>query len=102
MVENMKAVAFGRITDKQWREAVKASLRGESLDSLVTKSVEGIDIQPLYTKESIKQKELHAQIRNIIHCTKYNNEWLIAQPSYQQEGTSFIKRARASLTKGNE
>src|SRR5690625_4362660 len=102
MVENMKAIAFEQITDKQWKEAAKASLRGISLDKLVTKTIEGIDIQALYTEESITQKKVHTQIRNIIHCTKYNEEWLIVQPSYKQEGKSFIKRARASLTEGNE
>ena len=102
MVENMKAIAFERMTDEQWVEAAKASLRGLSFDNLITKTMEGVDIYPLYTKESIKQKEIHEQMCNIIRSTKFNMEWIIIQPSYKQDSKSFIKNVKAQLEDGNE
>ena len=36
---------------KEWSELAKKELRGSNVDSLVWKTPEGIEIQPLYTKE---------------------------------------------------
>lgn len=46
MVEALFA-EFEPATRAQWLEAVRASLRGDALDNLVTKTCEGIDIHPL-------------------------------------------------------
>ena len=38
---------------KEWSELAKKELRGSNVDSLVWKTPEGIEIQPLYTKEDL-------------------------------------------------
>src|SRR5690625_3502723 len=102
MVEKMKAIAFERATDKQWMEIAKASLRGLSLDTLVTKTIEDIELHALYTKESIKQKNIHEQIKNSIHVTTFSKDWQIVQPIYDQNGKGFIKNLKTSIVDGNE
>lgn len=102
MVEKMKAIAFERATDEQWMEIAKASLSGLSLDTLVTKTIEDIELHALYTKESIKQKNIHEQIKNIIHLTTFSEDWQIVQPTYNQNSKGFIKSLKTSVAAGNE
>ncbi|NNE23674.1 MAG: methylmalonyl-CoA mutase small subunit [Rhizobiales bacterium] len=42
------AADFPAINEEEWRERVARVLKGASFDTLVTKSADGIDIQPLY------------------------------------------------------
>ncbi|TWP48277.1 methylmalonyl-CoA mutase [Lentzea tibetensis] len=54
MMELALAADFPSATREQWRDLVDAVLRksGASYDSLVTRTYDGIDIQPLYTEAS--------------------------------------------------
>lgn len=56
MMELALAADFPSTTREQWRDLVEAVLRksGASYDSLVTRTYDGIDIQPLYTEASAK------------------------------------------------
>ena len=44
------------MTDKKadWRTLAEAELRGRPVDDLTWKTLEGIDVQPLYTADDLK------------------------------------------------
>jgi methylmalonyl-CoA mutase len=46
---------FSRVTYKQWRDAAEQALKGASFEKkLITKTYEGIDLQPIYWQEDIE------------------------------------------------
>ena len=69
MITKMKSQQFDRTNDAEWREVAIESLRGLPFEKLITKTMEGIDIQPLYTKEQTekalgeRQDELLTSVR---------------------------------------
>jgi hypothetical protein len=42
------ASEFPKATEDDWRERVAKTLKGRSFDSLVTETLDGIELQPLY------------------------------------------------------
>ena len=50
-------MSFKTITKDEWRELSKKELKGKEVETLIWKSPEGIDIQPLYTKEDLEKLE---------------------------------------------
>src|SRR5690625_6877073 len=81
MITKMKTQQFDRVNDAEWRKATVKSLRGLPFEKLVTKTLEGIDIQPLYTKEQTeKQLGNHqAQLLKTIRAGQTSSDWIIAQ-----------------------
>jgi len=43
---------FPPVTAQQWREKIIADLKGDDYNKLITKTLEGIDIQPFYHRET--------------------------------------------------
>jgi len=103
MISKMKTTSFNKLDDKQWEEVAVQSLKGSPLDNLVVKTLEGIDIKPLYTQENSvhggkeEASRLHA-IRKGIH----QQDWTIAQPTYAKDSTEFMTQIEDALAKGNE
>ena len=56
MITKMKTQQFNQVNDANWREVAIESLRGLPFERLITKTLEGIDIQPLYTKEQVSKE----------------------------------------------
>ena len=52
-INNMKTTTFEKVDYEQWKETASASLKGKPFDQLITKIIEGIDLQPLYTEEAL-------------------------------------------------
>lgn len=103
MITRMKQTTFDQINDKQWEEVAVKSLRGRPLEDLVTKTLEEIDIKPLYTKEnSNKNKTLEKNRLETIRQGIKEQDWTIAQETYATGGATFIKKLQESLDKGNE
>ncbi len=104
MIEKMKQVTFDEVNDAMWEEEAVKSLRGRPLEELISKTSEGIDIHPLYTKELL-EKTLGNQVENItetVRQTKNSDTWTIAQAIYQKSGEDFITELTDSLKRGNE
>ncbi|CAM3125219.1 methylmalonyl-CoA mutase family protein [Filibacter tadaridae] len=95
-IQKMKTTTFKKSTVDQWKEAATQSLRGKPLESLVTKTIEGIDLKPLYTLEDY-EKRLHKK-RSI----KKDASWIIAQQTFGEDGKDFLDRLRTSISRGNE
>ncbi len=104
MVEKMKQVTFDKVDDALWKETATKSLRGKSFDSLTSKTAEGIEIHPLYTKELIEKTiaDRVEEITETVRQTKKTDTWTIAQAIYTQSGEVFIADLEDSLKRGNE
>lgn len=104
MVEKMKQVTFDKVDDALWKETAIKSLRGKSFDTLTSKTAEGIEIHPLYTKELIEKTiaDRVEEITETVRQTKKTDTWTIAQATYGNTGEDFIIDLIDSLDRGNE
>lgn len=97
LIEQIKQTTFDEKTYDEWQEIATKSLRGLSFEKLITKTIEGIDLYPLYTAQSSKLDSLHP-----IRSAKKENGWTIAQAVYSKDASSFLQSLEESLSKGNE
>jgi len=92
----MQTTTFATAGFEQWKEAAIQSLKGKPFDSLITKTIEGIDLQPLYTQESL------AKLGEPIRATKQETGWIVAQQPYATDGQQFVAELKNSIERGNE
>ena len=97
-IHKMKAATFESATYSEWKEVAEQSLRGMPFDRLITKTAEGIDLQPLYTGEQDGITETIASIRG----EKQQAGWIIAQQQYAKDAKTFVVELKESLERGNE
>lgn len=104
MITKMKEQQFAKTNDAKWREVAVESLRGLPFEKLVTKTLEGIEIQPLYTKEQTEKQlgNRQAQLLKTVRAGQVSSDWTIAQRTYSTDGATFIKETIEALEKGNE
>jgi methylmalonyl-CoA mutase len=95
-IHNMQTTTFDKTGFEQWKEAAVQSLKGKPFDSLITKTIEGIDLQPLYTQESISKRT------QPIRVTKKETGWIVAQQPYATDGQHFVAELKNSIERGNE
>lgn len=96
-VDSMKTIRFQETNHEEWQEVAVKSLRGMPFDKLITKTIEGIDLQPLYTKENAKLNPSTNKIREA-----HEKNWIIAQAQYGKSGEVYISNLMNSLSRGNE
>ncbi len=99
----MKAISFPEATDAEWKETAVKSLRGMPFEKLITKTLEGVEIHPLYTQETLK--ELHNKLDTMtatIRHTKDTSSWTIAQDNYAKTDSDFLTALTDSIERGNE
>src|SRR5699024_2320099 len=100
----MNQITFNQINDASWRETAVQSLKGIPYENLQTHTLEGITIDPLYTKEmydayfSGDVDSFTRQIQTGINTP----DWTIAQVTYAKTGETFIRELKKSLDAGNE
>lgn len=92
-IHTMKSTTFEQVDFEQWKEEAVRSLKGKPLESLMTKTLEGIDLQPLYTRESFIEG---------VRVTKQQTGWLIAQQTHATNGQQFVMELKNSLDRGND
>lgn len=103
-------MSFKTITKDEWRELSKKELKGKEVETLIWKSPEGIDIQPLYTKEDLEKLEytdtfpgLPPFIRGPKATMYAGRPWTIRQYagfSTAEESNAFYKRNLAQGQQG--
>lgn len=104
MITKMKTQQFDDANDAKWREVAVESLRGLPFERLITKTLEGIDIQPLYTKEQV-EKDLssrQAELLKSVRAGQTSSDWTIAQRTYTTDGAQFVAETKEAIEKGNE
>ncbi len=96
-IHNMQTTTLIEAGFEQWKEAAVQSLKGKPFDSLITKTIEGIDLQPLYTQES------SCETCTANSCsTKKRQGWIVAQQPYATDGQQFVAELKNSIERGNE
>jgi methylmalonyl-CoA mutase len=95
-VHIMKTATFDKADTALWREAATNTLKGKPFETLVTKTLEGIDLHPLYTLEDLESRaQKHRGIGN-------KAGWIVTQQTFAQDGQQFIEKVKDSLKRGNE
>ncbi|MGR3627875.1 MAG: methylmalonyl-CoA mutase [Sulfitobacter sp.] len=94
----------------RWQELATGELRGRSLDDLTWKTLEGIDVQPLYTADDVNGLEHlgsipgEAPFTRGVKATMYaGRPWTIRQYagfSTAEESNAFYRRALAAGQQG--
>jgi methylmalonyl-CoA mutase len=94
-------------TYDEWKAKVEKDLKGASFEKkLITKTIEGIELQPIYTRETLKNNSLLDQYpgsgsTRASNSTGYfNSEWLINQRIELSDADEFNNALKDALTKG--
>lgn len=94
-IHNMKNFEFTAPSFTEWKDAAVSSLKGKPFDALYTTTIEGIELNPLYTKEDLEKLE-------VSRVTKPAFGWTVAQPVSAANGQEFVEQMKESLARGNE
>lgn len=101
---NMKEIEFQTASYEQWKEEAVKALKGKPFESLFTKTIENITLDPLYTEESLIEKlgdQLEKQVSTIRSLTKQTS-FTVAQQIAGDDAASFFSNIEDSLSRGNE
>ncbi|MBQ0138115.1 MAG: methylmalonyl-CoA mutase [Kurthia sp.] len=101
---NMREVTFQEPTYEEWKVAAESALKGKPFTSLLTKTIEGITLEPLYTKETLLEKvdgKLEEQI-STIRTMKTDGAFGVAQEAFGTTIEEFVAQAKESIKRGNE
>ncbi len=101
---NMKEVEFTKATYDDWKEASIKALKGKPFESLFTKTIEGVTLEPLYTSESLLSKvdgKLEEQV-STIRALRDEGVFGIAQQAFGDSIEEFIEQAEDSMKRGNQ
>lgn len=101
---NMKEIEFQTASYEQWKEEAVKALKGKPFESLFTKTIENITLDPLYTEESLIEKlgdQLEKQVSTIRSLTKQTS-FTVAQQIAGDDAASFFANIEDSLSRGNE
>lgn len=97
LIEKTKEIKFDQKSYQEWQKIASASLKGLPFERLITKTIEGIDLYPLYTQDSPKLASLGA-----IREAKSQFGWTIAQMQYAADAETFLQGLEESIHRGNE
>ncbi len=101
---NMKDIEFPAASYEQWKEQATAALKGKPFESLFTKTIEGITLEPLYTQEMLVEKlgeQLEKQVATV-RTLSSTSGLEVAQQIVGDTAEEFIANLEESLARGNE
>ncbi|AMW98866.1 methylmalonyl-CoA mutase family protein [Rummeliibacillus stabekisii] len=101
---NMKEVNFPKPSYEEWKDASIKALKGKPFESLFTKTIEGITIEPLYTMEDLLNTldgKLDAQA-NTVREMRSEGAFAIAQSTYADCIDEYISELKNSVLFGNQ
>lgn len=104
MSTNMKEIEFQAASYEQWKEQAVHALKGKPFESLFTKTIEGVTLEPLYTEEMLVEK-LGAQLEKqvaAIRSLSATNGLQIAQQITGDSPDLFFSHLEESLSRGNK
>lgn len=95
---------FSRSSQQEWEEIIKTDLKGASYNKLITKTIEGIDIKPYYTKEDTSDLEylkvFPDEFPYLRSSKSQLNEWEIQEDVEVIDFKDANKKALHALGKG--
>ena len=95
-IDNMKKTTFEKVGFEHWKELAVNSLKGKPYEKLVTRTLEGIELEPLY----FEKPELDSS--STVLSMKRTPGWIIAQQTIADSSAHFLEQLEDSLKKGNE
>lgn len=98
-IDKMKQTTFNKATLGDWEQVALKSLKGKTLDSLSTKTLEEIILKPLYSLEDAAY--IPTSQTGIVRQAKNSSEWAIAQLAEGATSEEVLKDIKESLGKGN-
>ncbi len=104
MTIEMKTIEFSKPTYSQWQEEAVKALKGKPFESLFTKTIEKITLEPLYTQEQLISKygeQLEKQIATIRSSTN-KERFTTAQLVVGETAENWIDNLEQSIARGNE
>lgn len=103
-IESMKKTKFSERTYEEWQAAAEKALKGKPFEqTLKTRTLEGITLEPLYTKEMLaKSGEVIAQQIQAVRSGKQLPGWFIAQETAATTAKDYLAAVREDLERGNE
>ena len=94
-------------TYEEWKEKVQADLKGKPFEKLKTKTIEGILLEPIYTKDDLEKLTGNDQFPgfgNNIRGSKISgylkNSWLVSQNISYGDPSEFNRALKSDLEKG--
>ncbi|MGE7623718.1 methylmalonyl-CoA mutase family protein [Viridibacillus sp. NPDC096237] len=100
----MKEIDFTQANYEQWQESAVKALKGKPFESLITKTIEGISFEPIYTQDQLVEKldgKLAEQV-STIRSLKTGEECLAAQQIFADSPESLLQGVKEALAKGND
>ena len=98
---------FPTPTYEQWKEKVIADLKGKPFEKLQTKTIEGVVLQPIYTKADLDKLAANDQfpgflnnIRGFMASGYLKNSWLISQNISYGDPAEFNAALKNDLERG--
>ncbi|RLQ92157.1 methylmalonyl-CoA mutase family protein [Planomicrobium sp. Y74] len=103
-IDSMKQTKFPKRTYEDWRQAAEKAIGGKPVDpTLKTQTIEGIELEPLYTKEMLEALgDLPAFQQEAVRSGKKEAGWLIAQEVLSESPQDFLLKTKEDLLKGND
>ena len=100
----MKEQKFLHVTYEEWKIEAEKTLKGRPFDTLITNTIEDIDIQPLYTNEMLVERygELVENQIQTIRQSKKIMDFAVAQEVFTHTDEEYLIAIKESLAKGNE
>jgi methylmalonyl-CoA mutase len=92
----------------EWKKVAEKDLKGQPFDKkLITKTYEGIDLQPIYTSEDINNNPLldnfpgfQNNVRGDKSQGNVENGWLVSQELPYFDASDYNKALKFDLTRG--
>ncbi|MFP3917187.1 methylmalonyl-CoA mutase family protein [Lysinibacillus telephonicus] len=104
MSNKMKDIQFPSVNYDDWKEQAIKALKGKPFETLFSKTIEGVTLEPLYTQEMLVEKmggQLEKQI-STIRSLKMSATFLAAQQIYGKTPEQFFSNIQDSLNRGND
>lgn len=104
MSTNMKEIEFQTASYEQWQDQAVKALKGKPFESLFTKTIENVTLEPLYTQHTLVEKlgeQLEKQVSTIRSLTA-SATFEVAQQILGDTPEAFISNLEGSLARGNE
>ncbi|WP_422123197.1 methylmalonyl-CoA mutase family protein [Planococcus sp. X10-3] len=103
-IESMKQTKFPARTYEEWQNSAEKAIGGKSIEAaLRTPTIEGITLEPLYTKEMFdKLGGITAFQQEAFRSGKDKAGWLIAQEVLTDSPEDFLAKTKEDLSKGND
>lgn len=106
-LDEIKGLSFPDSSLEDWKRAAESSLKGKSVEKLITNTYEGIELQPLYTAENLSEGNAGQEFPGFspytrgIHATGYRKSpWLICQPVFASSEDEANQKMQKALARG--